>query len=57
MSTSGDIMSTLGDIQYIGRYHVYIKEYHEYTGGFQHIGVFNIIILFYLISSKQKFTK
>ena len=40
MSTSGDIMSTLEDVHYIGRYHdscggyhEHIGEYHEYIGG------------------------
>ena len=34
MSTSGDIMSTSRDVQYIGGYHEYIRDV-------QYIGVFN----------------
>ena len=29
----GDIMSTLGDVQYIGGYHDTCGRYHEYIGG------------------------
>ena len=46
MSTSGDNMSTSGDVQYIGvtmstseGYHVYIGGNHEYIGGYhEYIG-------------------
>ena len=41
----GDIMSTSGDVQYIGEYHdacggyhEYIRGYYEYIGGVQYIG-------------------
>ena len=29
----GDIMNTLGDVQYIGEYHDACGGYHEYIGG------------------------
>ena len=32
-STSGDIMSTSGDVQYIGGYHDACGGYHEHIGG------------------------
>ena len=44
MSTSGgggggNIISTLGDVQYIGRYHEYVGGYHEYIGDIMmHVG-------------------
>ena len=41
----GDIMSTLGDVQYIEGYHDACGGYHEY------IGVFNISQRFLLICS------
>ena len=28
----GDIMSTSTEVQYIGGYHEYIREYHKYIG-------------------------
>ena len=55
-SGRGDIMHTLGDVQYIGGYHdalwgdtmstlgdvQYIRGYHEYIWGYhEYIGVFN----------------
>ena len=36
MSTSGDIMSTLVDVQYIGGYHDACGGYHEYIGMFSY---------------------
>ena len=38
----GDIINTLGDVQYIGGYHDACGGYHEYIGGYhEYIGVFN----------------
>ena len=38
MSTVGVILSTVGDVQYCGRYHDACGGYNEYHGGVQYRG-------------------
>ena len=43
----GDILSTVGDTQYRDRYHAAHGGYHEYGGGVQYGGGYNLLLFEY----------